>query len=96
MKKYDYNNGNMLDWNSFVKTHISIIDIPTLKWIDFRANWHVFNKQKLEELLNDYEQYQHQYQYYWGVKEGWHTINKNGKIVGTKKSYLTEDNYNDL
>lgn len=65
------------DWKECLLSCSEFVDIFNIRWIDFRANWHVLQHYKADMLLNKltFEKY------LWGSTEKWHCFDKNGKLI---------------
>lgn len=82
------------NWISNLKSSCSFIDIYNLKWIDFRANWHLLLDQKENMMGNILPNF---HEFLWGSNENWHRFDEQGNLLGkNKKKYITEKIWKNL
>lgn len=75
-------------WKECLHQNAAFVDIFNIKWIDFRANWHILQHYKdnmLDNNMNDY------LPFLWGTREGWHVFNNDGQLISSNiGNMLTE------
>lgn len=90
---YNYYSTGGEKWIDIIRKHCSFKNISTLKWMDLRYNFNELNSlgwdMVRDKLLNDEFDLT---DYYWGNKNGWHTFDKNNKMVYSIEPYYLEEN----